>query len=153
MYKTSNRPRTTPTPGTKLMDVPNIRSCIGRKAYSYKGPAFWNTLDSQPRCITEKEQFKKHINKLVCRDVNHPGWVRKHVPILIHDQECTYLYVDIQQSCMNACVRPRIDTWWSFRSARVYCKRTRWLLTNAGCWSLIILPPSLGWLLRSYYFF
>ena len=73
MYEPLNRTRTTHTTGTNCMTVPNIRSCTGRKAYSYKGPTFWNSLDVEARCITEKEKLKKHINKLTCRDVNHPG--------------------------------------------------------------------------------
>ena len=86
MYKNSdNIGRTTRRTGTKHMVVRDIRSCVGRKAYSYEGPNFWNTLDSDTRCMTGKEAFKRHINKIICRDVNHPGWVCEHVPVLIHD--------------------------------------------------------------------
>ena len=73
MYNEMNRVRITRTSGTKTMEVPNIRSCVGRKAYSYKGPSFWNTLNAETRCIEEKEKFKQHINKITCLDVNHPG--------------------------------------------------------------------------------
>ena len=73
-YKTNDtRERTTRSTGTKYMGVPNLRTCVGRKAYSYRGPTFWNNLGADSRLMTDKEQFKRHINKVLCRDVNHPG--------------------------------------------------------------------------------
>ena len=68
-----DRIRSTRSTGTKCMKVPNIRSTIGRKAYSYRGPCFWNNLDIESRSIEKKEPFKRHISKALCRDVNHPG--------------------------------------------------------------------------------
>ena len=73
MYNESRCERRTRSSDSKLMEVPNIRSCVGRKAHSYKGPSFWNGLRIETRCIKEKEKFKRHINKITCRDVNHPG--------------------------------------------------------------------------------
>ena len=68
-----DRSRRTRTTGTKYMKVPNIRSALGRKAYSYRGPSFWNGLDTETRGIDNKDAFKHHISKAICRDVNHPG--------------------------------------------------------------------------------
>ena len=73
MYNRITRQRRTRATDTNVMEVPDIRTCVGRKAYSYKGPSFWNTLTADARCIEDKEQFKRHINKSICRDVNHPG--------------------------------------------------------------------------------
>ena len=74
MYKTvDDRVRTTRSTGTNYMVVPNIRSSTGRKAYSYRGPTYWNSLGVESRGLTERGQFKRHINKILCRDVNHPG--------------------------------------------------------------------------------
>ena len=76
MYKTvDDRNRVTRNTGTRYMKVPNIRSCSGRKAYSYQGPIIWNSLDNETRQITDKGAYKRHISKQLCRDVNHPGWV------------------------------------------------------------------------------
>ena len=74
LYKTiDNKTRATRNTGTKYMIVPKINSCIGWKAYSFQGPTFWNTLDSETRQIEDKSAFKRHISKLACRDVNHRG--------------------------------------------------------------------------------
>ena len=55
------------------MNVDNVRTLTGRKAYSYRGPSFWNTLDENAKQIENKNTFKKHIIEIICRDVNHPG--------------------------------------------------------------------------------
>ena len=74
LYKTiDDRPRTTRKTGMKFMKVPNIKSSMGRRAYSFQGPSFWNKLDDESKCIEDKNAFKRHISKLVCQDVNHPG--------------------------------------------------------------------------------
>ena len=67
------RERTTRSTNTNCMKVKNVRTLTGHKAYSYRGPAFWNTLEEDIRQIEDKNSFKKHITKLMCRDVNHPG--------------------------------------------------------------------------------
>ena len=64
MYQTvDDRVRATRSIGTNYMKVPNIRSCTGRKAYSYSGPSFWNKLDSDTRQLEDKTAFKRHISK------------------------------------------------------------------------------------------
>ena len=74
MFNTvDDRAHNTRTTGTKVMKVPNIRTTTGRKAFSYRGPRFWNDLHSDCRQIDKKDTFKRHISKTICRDVNHPG--------------------------------------------------------------------------------
>ena len=74
MYETiDNRARVTRNTGTKCMKVPNIRTTVGRKAYCYTGPSFWNSVEPEAQGIECKNAFKKHISKSLCRDVNHPG--------------------------------------------------------------------------------
>ena len=69
----STRVRHTRTTDTNMMTVPNVKSITGRRAFSFRGPHFWNNLASESRLIENKNGFKKHISKEVCRDVNHPG--------------------------------------------------------------------------------
>ncbi len=69
----STRRRTTRMENTNCMKTANIRSVVGRKAFSFRGPDFWNKLELDLRLITSKNGFKQHISKVVCRDVNHPG--------------------------------------------------------------------------------
>ncbi len=74
MFETiEGRLRQTCATTSNYMLVPDIRSHTGRKAYSYRGPAYWNTLDVESRMIENKANFKTHITKEVCRDVSHPG--------------------------------------------------------------------------------
>ena len=55
------------------MKTANIRSVVGHKVLSFHGPDFWNGLDTDTRQLENKNGFKEHISKLVCRDVNLPG--------------------------------------------------------------------------------
>ena len=65
--------RATRSTRTNLVEVVNIRAVTGRRAFSFRGPNFWNKLEADSRTITDKPAFKTHISKVVCRDVNHPG--------------------------------------------------------------------------------
>ena len=56
-----NRKRTTRSENQKLMTVSNIKTVNGRKAYSYGGSFFWNSLDNDTRLIENKTCFKTHI--------------------------------------------------------------------------------------------
>ena len=67
------RIRTTRSENQNLMNVANTRSVNGRKAFSYRGPHFWNNIENDARLLETKGSFKAHITKLICRDVNHPG--------------------------------------------------------------------------------
>ena len=69
----TNRVRSTRSENTKRVKVANVRSVVGRKAFSFRGPDFWNSVESDIRLIENKNGFKKHISKLIVRDVNHPG--------------------------------------------------------------------------------
>ena len=75
MFITIDEHRAWPTrsENQNLMTVANIRMVNGRKAFSYRGPYFWNTLDNEVRKIEAKNSYKTHITKLICQDVNHPG--------------------------------------------------------------------------------
>ena len=67
-----NRVRATRSEHTCKMKVPDVKTVTGRKAFSYRGPCFWNGLDDDTRIIENKATFKNHINKALCRGVNHP---------------------------------------------------------------------------------
>ncbi len=67
------RTRRTRTTDTNTMLIPQVRSMVGRKSFAYRGPYFWNNLDRESRLLENKNSFKNHISKQICRDVNHPG--------------------------------------------------------------------------------
>ncbi len=52
--------------------VPNIRSEIGRKAYSYRGPVCWNAIESDIKKSENKNVFKSAYTKYLLRGVDHP---------------------------------------------------------------------------------
>ena len=54
------------------VQVPDIRSNDGRKAYSHRGPVFWNKIDNAIKSIQSKNCFKTQYTKFLLRDVNHP---------------------------------------------------------------------------------
>ena len=63
--------RNTRTGDTKC-EVPDIRSMIGRRCFSYRGPAHWNTISDELKNSESINAFKhSYLNKLL-RDVNHP---------------------------------------------------------------------------------
>ena len=67
------RTRETRSTSTNQVQVKNVRTVTGRKAFGFRGPNFWNKLETESRTILDKPAFKTHISKTVCRDVNHPG--------------------------------------------------------------------------------
>ena len=69
----NERVRETRSSNKYQVKVENIRTVTGRRAFGFRGPNFWNKIDSEARVIEEKGAFKNHISKLFCRDVNHPG--------------------------------------------------------------------------------
>ena len=145
-----DRSRRTRTTGTKYMKVPNIRSSMGRKAYSYWGPSFWNCLDSDTRGIDTKDAFKRHISKTICRDVNHPGWAHDNSPVFIHD--------------VALCITYRINQWiiWVSISTSSVCpfkmsRESVILIYGGSLWWMCWLPShplgGLGLLEPIYSFF
>ena len=69
----NTRGRETRSTHTHQVKIDNIRTVTGRKAFGFRGPNFWNKLETDARLITEKVAFKNHILKLFCCDVNPPG--------------------------------------------------------------------------------
>ncbi len=65
--------RTTRQTLGKIMNVPNIRTNTGRKSIAYRGPNFWNHLETEIRIIDNKNNFKREVTRLTCLDENHPG--------------------------------------------------------------------------------
>ena len=65
--------RVTRNTESHAMVVLDIRSVIGRKAFSFRGLARWNSLDRELRQISSKNGFKNRLLKEFLRDVNHPG--------------------------------------------------------------------------------
>ena len=72
MFKPKEAGRITRSSNTKTMDVPNVRTNIGRRAFSYKGPNHWNSLPNDTRSIVDKNEFRRTISKLNNHDVDHP---------------------------------------------------------------------------------
>ncbi len=58
---------------SKIMNIPDLRTGSGCKAYSFKGPVFWNGLPKDAHIIENKNEFKTKLNKLLMLDENHPG--------------------------------------------------------------------------------
>ncbi len=69
-FKTRETRRT--RAGGSKMELPNLKSNIGRKAYSYRGPQHWISLPEETRKIESKPLFKKECIKNLMRDINHP---------------------------------------------------------------------------------
>ena len=58
--------------GESKMELPNLRSNTGRKAFSFRGPQHWLSLPENTRIIESKQLFKKECIKNLMRDVDHP---------------------------------------------------------------------------------
>ena len=54
------------------MNIPDLRTASGCKAFSFKGPVYWNSLPEDARIIENKNEFKTKLNKLLMLDENHP---------------------------------------------------------------------------------
>ena len=52
--------------------VPDLRYGVGRKAYSYRGPVFWNSINQEIKDSPSQNVFKTKYIKFLLRDVNHP---------------------------------------------------------------------------------
>ena len=60
--------------GDKLkVEVPRVFSEVGRRAFSYRGPVFWNDISDELKQKDNKNTFKSAYLKAILRDVNHPG--------------------------------------------------------------------------------
>ena len=59
--------------GTNKVQVPRVDLEIGREAFSYWGPVFWNSFDNDLREKENKNTIKNIYLKQSMRDVNHPG--------------------------------------------------------------------------------
>ena len=58
--------------GEQKCEVPNIRSSMGRRCVSYRGPTHWNLVDAALKNSVSVNAYKNaYLNKLL-RDVNHP---------------------------------------------------------------------------------
>ncbi len=55
--------RTTRGTASELMVVPDIRSELGRRAFSYRGPNHWNKISAETRKINSLPSFKTHLSK------------------------------------------------------------------------------------------
>ena len=63
--------RNTRTGDTKY-EVPNIKSAMGRRCFSYRGPVHWNDVAENLKNSESVNAYKtSYLNKLM-RDVNHP---------------------------------------------------------------------------------
>ena len=55
------------------MKIPRINSQTGRKAIEYRGPYFWNTLDTDLKLNDNLNSFKNNLFKRAYEELdNHP---------------------------------------------------------------------------------
>ena len=69
--KSTNR-RQTRSSDTDVI-VPNYRTTMGRKGFSYRGPQMWNTLTVELKNLETVNGVKNAYIRELLRDVNHPG--------------------------------------------------------------------------------
>ncbi len=65
--------RSTRRSNAKKVKVPRVDQECGRKAFSYRGPVFWNNLDTELKNKESKEAFRQAYIRELLRDQNHPG--------------------------------------------------------------------------------
>ncbi len=63
--------RTTRSGETRIL-IPNYKTNMGRRAFSFRGPNHWDKLPAQLKCKTTPDSFKSEYKKLFCRYENHP---------------------------------------------------------------------------------
>ena len=73
MFTSSERTRPTRRGNSNNVVVPRVDTEIGCKSFSYRGPVFWNDMDSELKTKENKDIFKNAYLQKVLRDVNHPG--------------------------------------------------------------------------------
>ena len=64
--------RTTRRSNELNVRVPRVKSELGRKAYSYRGPICWNAVNSEIKQSESKDAFKSAYTRYLLRGVNHP---------------------------------------------------------------------------------
>ena len=72
MFERSEHARQTRRSNELNVKVPNIRSEVGQKAYSYRGPVCWNAVNSDIKQAESKDAFKSAYTLYLLRGVNHP---------------------------------------------------------------------------------
>ena len=73
MFNRVDSARTTRRTMSKNVKVPRVDSETGRKGFSFRGPVFWNNIDSDLKDKENKNVFKSAYLKELLQDVNHPG--------------------------------------------------------------------------------
>ena len=71
MFEKSTSNRITRRSNESNVKVPDLRTMAGRKAYSYRGPVFWNNIEKDIKAKTTKNSFKTAYTKFLLCDVNH----------------------------------------------------------------------------------
>ena len=74
MFVKPVRSRATRRGDSNKVTVPKVDSDTGRKAFSYRGPFFWNELENDLKCQENKNIFKNAYLRKLLQDVNHAGW-------------------------------------------------------------------------------
>ncbi len=64
--------RSRQTRAGEQMVVPNLWTNMGRNAYSFTGPNFWNQVPSDLKSCKNVDEFKSEYLNYILRDVNHP---------------------------------------------------------------------------------
>ena len=67
------RERQTRNTVANSMHVLDVRTPVGKKLFSYRGPFTWNQINREMRQSESLQIFKSNLTKEACRDVNHPG--------------------------------------------------------------------------------
>ncbi len=58
--------------GESKYEVPNLRTMMGRRCFSYRGPAHWNSVSEDLKNSESINAYKNTYLKKLMRDVNHP---------------------------------------------------------------------------------
>ncbi len=73
MFTPQARARVTRRGEKQKVNVPDVKSELGRKAFSYRGPVFWNDISDDMKQKENRNIFKSAYLKYILRDVSHPG--------------------------------------------------------------------------------
>ena len=75
--------------GDIQLEIPNIKTTTGRKAFLYG--QHWHNLPVNSRTITSKQLFKQECIKNIMRDINHPIQIR---PLRFISNSVGRLFID-----------------------------------------------------------
>ena len=60
--------------GDTRTGMPDIKTTMGRTAFSYRGPEHWDKFPQNLKTTTSRDSFKSEYLKTLFRDENHPTY-------------------------------------------------------------------------------